>query len=87
MLVAVKNGVKNFHNEHTRSRSQHELFVGRATIFMFSPRSFVAPRYFCFHRDALLLMRHDTFLFARTSFDLKMITLRLTGAASKKKYV
>jgi hypothetical protein len=36
-----------------------------ATIFLFSPRcfSFVAPRYFCFHRAALLLLRHDIFDF------------------------
>jgi len=50
------------------------------TIFMSSPRchlllrhdifvfttmpSFVAPRYFCFHRDAIFLLHHDTFLFA-----------------------
>ena len=32
--------------------------------------SFVAPRYLCFHRDALLLSLHDILLFARTSFDL-----------------
>ncbi len=33
LLLAFKMGVKNFHHEHSRSRSQRELIVERATIF------------------------------------------------------
>jgi hypothetical protein len=54
-LWPLKMGVKN---------------VRTGTIFMFSPRcpSFDAPRYFCFHRDAYLLMRHDLYIFTEPPF-------------------
>jgi hypothetical protein len=38
--------------------------------------SFEAPRYFWFHRNALLSALHDTLIFPRTPFDLKMVTPR-----------
>jgi hypothetical protein len=46
----------------------------RHDIFDFTAMpSFVAPRYFCLHRDALLLKHHDI-LVARTSFDFNTLT-------------
>jgi hypothetical protein len=45
--LALQNGGTQRSDWHSRPRSQHELIVGRATIFLIAPRylSFEAPRY------------------------------------------
>jgi len=69
-------------------------------IFLFSPRchlllcqyifdftkppSFVAQRYFRFHRDVILLALHDIFVFAQTPFAQIFLTPRLCGGATSR---
>jgi hypothetical protein len=84
-------------------RFHRDTFFCCATIFMFVPRchllllhdisestamlSFVAPRYFWIHHDAIFLLHHDSFWFARNPFAQILLTIRLTGAASKRKFI
>jgi hypothetical protein len=42
--------------------------------------SFVVPRYFRFHRDAISLLHHNTFFFARTPFAQILLTPLLSRA-------
>jgi hypothetical protein len=66
-FAAFKMGVKNFRTGTILcfSSSCHLLLL-RHDIFVFATMpSFVEPRYFCFHHDAIFLLRHDTFVFHR----------------------
>jgi len=60
---------------------QDSLFLPRRfllfrhdTFDFTAPPFFVTTRYFWFHRDAIFLMHHDTFWFARTPFAKILLT-------------
>ena len=63
--------------------TRHLLLLRHNTFNFTALPSFVAPRYFWFHRDAFFLMYHDTLWFARTPFACKTLTPLFSGGRNE----